>query len=332
MTVYSKSKILFISWAENCSRSDTIAKLLGGNSKMVYAGSLGSHYTTVWLKYLVQSWRTWKLLQQERPRVVMVMVPPIFVCIPVYIYTKLFKAGFITDNHTAAFTMSRWQPLLFLNAWFGKRALTNVVTNRHLRSYFDSWRAPASVIGDLPVKFERIKTYPLTGEFFITVICSFNDDEPLDQIWAVAAQMPKVTFYVTGKLKDAPARLLTKQPANMVMTDFLSYEEYAGLIQGSHGVMVLTTRDHTMQRGAYEAVALGTPIITSDWPVLRETFSRGALFVDNSPASLKAAISELQKSSQKFKREVAALRRERAEIWQERERELQAVIANKLGS
>lgn len=332
MAVHSKSKLLFISWAENCSRSDTIAKLLGGSSKMVYAGNLGSHYATVWLKYLVQSWRTWKLLRQERPRVVMVMVPPIFVCIPVYLYAKLFKAGFITDNHTAAFTMARWQPLLFLNAWFGKRALTNVVTNSHLRSYFDSWRAPASVIGDLPVQFERIKPYPLTGKFIITVICSFNEDEPLDQVWEVAAQMPRVTFYVTGKLDDAPSRLLANQPANMVMTDFLAYEAYAGLIQGSHGVMVLTTRDHTMQRGAYEAVALGTPIITSDWPVLRETFSRGALFVDNSPASLKAAIGELQKNLQRLKREVAALRRERAQIWQERERELQAVIANQLGN
>ena len=32
------------------------------------------------------------------------------------------------------------------------------------------------------------------------------------------------------------------------------------------GILALTTHDHTMQRGACEAVSLGVPIITSDWP------------------------------------------------------------------
>ena len=92
-TQKKSNKVLFVSWAETCSRSDTIAKLLGGKSEMVYAGRLGSHYATVWLKYILQSWETWKLLLREKPDVVLVMVPPIFICMPVYLYSMIFKAG-----------------------------------------------------------------------------------------------------------------------------------------------------------------------------------------------------------------------------------------------
>lgn len=319
-------KILFISWAENCSRSDTIARLLGGSSKMVYAVKFGSRPTTVWLKYLVQMYMTWKLLRRERPSVVLVMVPPVFICIPVYLYCKIFRAGYITDTHTAAFTMSRWKPLLFLNAWFYRRALTNIVTNAYLAEQVAAWKAPHLVIGDLPVRFDKIKAFPVNGRFTVAVICSYNPDEPLDEIWQAARELQDVDFYVTGKVKDAPRRLLDHKPENVRLTDFLALDLYAGLVRDSNAVMVLTTRDHTMQRGAYEAMALGTPIITSSWPLLRETFSKGALFVDNSPRSIASAVRTLQAAWPQYKAAIQAQKQERHELWREKENALRAAL------
>ncbi len=320
-------KILFISWAENCSRSDTIARLLGGSSKMIYAAKFGSRAATVWLKYLAQMFMTWKLLRRERPRIVLVMVPPVFICVPVYLYCKIFRAGYITDTHTAAFTMSRWKPLLFLNACLYRRALTNIVTNAHLAKQVEAWSAPFIVIGDLPVRFDKIKAFPVNGRFTIAVICSYNPDEPLDEIWQAAAELRAVDFYVTGKVKDAPPRLLNNKPENVRLTDFLALDLYAGLVRDSHAVMVLTTRDHTMQRGAYEAMALGTPIITSSWPILRETFSKGALFVDNSPQSIVNAVCELQASWPEYKTAIQTQRQERHELWREKENALRTALA-----
>ena len=66
---------------------------------------------------------------------------------------------------------------------------------------------------------------------------------------------------------------LAPKPANVSFTGFISYAEYLGLLQDSTGVMVLTTRDNTMQRGAYEALSLAVPIITSDFKVLRDCFA-----------------------------------------------------------
>lgn len=332
MAMTNNHKILFISWAENCSRSDNLARLLGGSSRMVYAGYLGSNYFTVALKYLVQMWMTWKLLWRERPRVVLVMVPPIFICVPAYLYCRLTGAGYLTDTHTAAFTMARWRPLLFLNAWFYRRALTNIVTNEHLASQVEKWRAPFVVIGDLPVQFPHVGEFPLNGRFTVTVVCSYNPDEPLDNIWEAARQLPEVDFYVTGKLKDAPARLLNSKPENMRFTDFLPLDQYAGLIKGCHAVMVLTTRDHTMQRGAYEALALGTPIITSDWPLLRQTFGKAALFVDNSPAGIVASVKRLQAAWPEYQAAVQQQREERLQIWRAREAQLRATINSKLAT
>ncbi len=323
----SGKKILFISWAENCSRSDAIARLLGGVSKMVYAVKFGSRPATVWLKYLVQMFMTWKLLKRERPSVVLVMVPPVFICVPVYLYCKIFRAGYITDTHTAAFTMSRWKPLLFLNAWFYRRALTNIVTNAHLARQVESWKAPFLVIGDLPVRFEKIKAFPVNDRFTVAVICSYNPDEPLEEIWQAARELPQVDFFVTGKVKDAPPRLVNNKPENVRLTDFLALDLYAGLVRDSHAVMVLTTRDHTMQRGAYEAMALGTPVITSDWPLLRETFSKGALFVDNTPQSIAHAVRTLQASWPEYQAAMQAQRQERHELWREKEKALHTALA-----
>ncbi len=323
------AELLFVSWAANCSRSDALAKLLGGVSKMVYVESLGSRAATVWLKYLIQMWRTWCLLLREKPRVVIVMVPPVFICAPVYLYCRLYHAGYITDTHTAAFTMSRWKPLLFLNAWFYRRALTNIVTNTHLAGQVAAWQAPYVVIGDLPVTFEKITPFPANGRFIITVICSFNADEPLDDIWQSALQLGDVDFYVTGKVKDAPARLRERKPDNVKFTDYLALDLYAGLLQASNAVMVLTTRDHTMQRGAYEAMALGTPIITSDWPLLRETFRQGALFVNNSPQDIVRAVRALQKEGPAYRTAIQAHRQERLEVWRTNERALRTALSRK---
>ena len=40
--------------------------------------------------------------------------------------------------------------------------------------------------------------------------------------------------------------------------------------------MALTTEDHTMLRGAYEAIYQGTPIIVSNSALLRVAFNEGA--------------------------------------------------------
>jgi glycosyltransferase involved in cell wall biosynthesis len=294
------------------------------------------------LKYIIQAWQTFWLLLRERPQMVLVMVPPIFAVLPVYFYCKITGNRYATDNHTAAFTMKRWQRLKFFHGWLEKHAACNIVTNDQLLHLQQTWGVPAGknfLIGDLPVQFSEIEIPPFlnhsaaaengkpNGFFAITAVCSFNPDEPLDNILQAAVKLPEVNFYCTGKLKDAPPKILERKPANVTFTDFLSVPHYAGLLKESHGVMVLTTRDLTMQRGAYEAMALGTPIITSDWPILRKTFAEGGLFVDNSAQNIVKAVEQLRADWPKFKTAIQLQRAQQHAAWTEKEKALRRILS-----
>jgi hypothetical protein len=116
------------------------------------------------------------------------------------------------------------------------------------------------------------------------VVCSFNYDEPVAAILAAARLTPDVRFFITGNPRHLTGTLAAQLPPNVTLTGFLSTPAYGGLLAGADVVLTLTTRDHTMLRGAYEAIYQGTPVIVSDWPVLVEAFELGAIHVDNTPA------------------------------------------------
>src|SRR5262245_4338936 len=100
----STGGILFISWAPFCSRSDTIARELGGRSAMIYHSFWGSNYLTILFKYFTQTVATLWILVCERPKHVFVMNPPGAACAPVWLYATLFRASYVIDAHTATFT------------------------------------------------------------------------------------------------------------------------------------------------------------------------------------------------------------------------------------
>ena len=92
--------------------------------------------------------------------------------------------------------------------------------------------------------------------------------------------------------------------------------------------MVLTTRDHTMQRGAYEAMALEKPLITSDWPLLRETFNRGTIHVDNTAAGITAGIENAVRNHRSLAVEMKTLRLERNAEFEVSLNHLVAIVKN----
>ena len=70
----SDGSLVFISWASNCSRSDNIARELGGKSYMVYHPIWGSNFFTIAFKYLTQSIETFWILLRDRPRRVLSLI------------------------------------------------------------------------------------------------------------------------------------------------------------------------------------------------------------------------------------------------------------------
>jgi len=320
--------ITYISWAANCSRSDHTARELGGVSHMVYWESLGSRPATVWLKYIGQAVRTWRILAAERPSSVFVMTPPVFAALVVWLYCATHRSPFVIDAHTAAFLHPRWRYLQRLQFWLCRRAKTTIVHNEHLRALVESHGGHATVVADIPVRFQQTEAYPLPSQFNVAVVCSFNPDEPTASIFDAAGRLPDVQFHVTGNPKALRPELRDHLPPNVRLTGFLSNGAYASLISQADAVMTLTTRDHTMLRGAWEAVYQGTPVIISNWGVLREAFDAGAIHVDNTPEDIVRAVERLRRDYGQFRQGAQALRLRKEQRWVRVRAELQALIAS----
>jgi glycosyltransferase involved in cell wall biosynthesis len=322
-------KLLFISWAKHCSRSDSIAGRLGGTSLMIYSSLWGSRYSTVLFKYLTQSLRTARVLLRYKPRTVLVMTPPVVACIPVWLYAKLTGAQYAIDAHSGAFLDRRWMSILFVHKFFSRHAKVTLVTSTFLANMVTAWGAKTQIVSDVPVCFPEPRLVKRNGHVTMTFVSTFTGDEPLENFLVAAGRAPDVQFYVTGRLEDAEPEVLKKAPGNVSFTDFLSDSDYVGLLMSSDAVICLTTEDHTMQRGAYEAVYLGKPVITSDFEILRKSFPSGSVHVTGTPEDIARGICEMKGDLRRYQREVAHLRTDKLECWRVVENTLRTLFGQK---
>jgi len=324
--VSERCRLTAISWASSCSRSDSIAQRLGGRSYMVYSPVWGSRYATIIFKYTFQALKTLWILFRTRPEVVLVMAPPVVACTPVWIYQKIAGGSYAIDAHTAAFLDPRWRPVMFLQKFFSRRAATTIVTNQHLADIVRSWGAHATIVTDVPICFPEPKRIRIKGECAMVFVSSFTRDEPLETFIEAVRRAPEIQFYVTGDYRDADPKLLADKPGNLEFTGYLPGSEYVGLVMCSSAVICLTTSDHTMQRGAYEAIFLGKPVITSNFKLLREVFHRGVVHVDITVEDIVRGIRQMRQNLDKYTLEASELKQERLKEWAGVSRQLQQLL------
>jgi glycosyltransferase involved in cell wall biosynthesis len=308
--------VTYISWAQSCSRSDHMARELGGRSHMVYLPKFGSRASTIVFKYIGQWVKTARILRRERPEVVFVMTPPLFAALPAFWYARRHHKPVVLDAHSAAFLHPRWRRWLWLQRALCRRAVTTLVHGEAIATLVREGGGHATLVPDVPITFPDLVPFPRPGGFVVAVVCSFNYDEPLAAIVDAARLMPDVSFFMTGNPKHFPAETLGELPRNLTLTGFISTATYGGLLATADVVMTLTTRDHTMLRGAYEAIYQGTPVIVSNWTLLRDAFPEGAAHVDNSPEDIVRAIKQVRRDPGVFRAGASRLRQVKLSRWE----------------
>lgn len=267
------------------------------------------------------------MLLRERPDAVFVMSPPLFAAVPVFLYSLLPGKKIVVDAHTGAFIDDMWQKVMFLQRFFCKKAIFTIVTNQELADIVNNWQARAMIVPDIPIQFPPPAPYNFKkGVHQVTLVNSFAIDEPLDEFLAAAEQFPDVQFYVTGKIDAKANRFVTSAADNVHFTGFVPDDQYHGLLKGSDLIAVMTTRDHTMQRGAYEAIYLGRPVLTSDWPILRDNFFQGAVFVDNSIQGIVDGLRKALADLEGLKKEARALRTWKLNNWEKNKQEILSAV------
>jgi glycosyltransferase involved in cell wall biosynthesis len=324
----TNDKWLIIAWAPHSRRSDMFAKELGGKLYCVhYLKFQSPPYAP--FKYILQTIRTLQLLFRDRPRFVHVQNPP-FVCgLVVYLFSCIFGAQFVLDHHSAAFA-STWNWALFIQKFLARRAVTNIVTNQYWADIVHAWGAHALIMVDPFLDLPSGETFSVKPGFNVAFIGTYAPDEPLNAVLSAAAQLPEINIYITGDTKRVSRSFLENLPPNVTCTGFLPDGQYIGLLRAVDAIMVLTTRNYTLQLGGCEAVSIGKPLITSDWPYLRQTFVRGTLYVPNTAAGIRDGISNMQNKHKELEKEVIIFRQDSRREWDVQFTRLQKMIADQV--
>jgi len=311
------AKPLFIVWYNYSRRAQTLADELQAQVSFQYENGLKGYWLTP-LRYLVQSWNTWRLLERERPEAVIVQAPPIFAPLIVAAWCELrsrrgptHRVSYSIDCHTGTFFSPWWRWALPFLRLLSRRAAVTLVTNEAALGILQSWKARGLfLVHRIPTLSPSTGTIGSEGEARVAVICSFNEDEPIAEIFASARLLPHTTFYVTGDTKRAGARLLVQKPENVILTGFLRGSAYSSLLKNVHGAVVLTNEPHALNCGAYEAVAAEKPAVISDWPDLRHCFTRGFIYVTNTPEAIATGIKKMLNEQEILIAEIIAMRSE----------------------
>src|SRR5262245_11551881 len=314
----------FITWYPYCRRSDALAEQLGARSYLVHYLKFKAPAVAP-LKYILQTLRTLWILCTDRPSVVLVANPPVVAPMVVWMLSRLLGYSFVVDSHSGAFQHSRWRWSLPLQKFLARRALATVVTNDHMAMEVRGWGARVELVQDIALNLDPEGRQARRGSFHVVFVCTYSVDEPLEEAAEAARLLPDVEFTWTGDPRYAPAGLRENLPANVRLAGFLPDADYLALLRGADAILVLTREDHTMQRGGYEAMSLEKPLITSDWPLLREVFARGTVHVDNTAAAIASAVARIRASPESWRREMAAQRRDRRGISSEQVENLRRV-------
>lgn len=312
-------------------RSKVLARELGVDSLHYVYATTRRGAASALFRYGYQAFKTLLILFRERPRLVFVQSPPSFAVLFVYLYCALGRVHYVVDAHSAAFTVSIWSRPAWLQRILARRAITTIVTNDHFARVMQDRGGQTFVLRDIPTSFQVSGTYPMNSGFNVAMVNTFAADEPLREVFEAARRLPDVHFYVTGKKKNAPADMLKQAPANFHFTGFLPEAGYYALLNSAHAVLCLTTRNHTMQRGACEALSLGRPIITSDWPLLREYFNKGTVHVPNTVDGICQGVRTMKDAYAAYQVEIKTLQLEQRREWLQKQAALMTLINSKLG-
>jgi glycosyltransferase involved in cell wall biosynthesis len=315
-------KTVFLVWAPHSIRAKNLTEHLDAKLYLISYKFKKKIYSPI--KYIKLFINTLLILKKEKPQIIICQSPPIFCALATIIYQYLTstKCNIAIDMHTGAFDKP-WSYLQPLNRWIMKKVYMIIVTNSELKDSVCSDIKRKIIVLEDPLssfEIERKITHDERLEkndkfFKIAVISSFAPDEPLEEILDAAATMSEVLFYITGDMSKAAKHLLEKKANNVIFTGFLDYNDYVSLLQSINVIMVLTKRNKTMLAGAYEALALQKPLITSDWPPLRRYFYKGTVHVDNSLKEIQEAIEIVRKRSEEMVRDIGDLRIEKNNEW-----------------
>lgn len=311
----SASKYVWITW-ERQRRSQELSEAFNAH---LFEVIVEKNYL---LRLLLCSFETFRILKKEKPDLVFVQNPSLILAALACVLKPLFGYRLVVDRHSnfdmEAVTSSKPLQIILqrMSDYSLRAADMTIVTNAWLSSLTHKIGGKAVILPDKIPNLDRARNMQLTGRHNVLFISTFAEDEPLKEVIEAALLLGEdYVIYVTGNSKRADPQLIHSSPKNVIFTGYLEESSYQSHMAAADVVLGLTTRPHTLLCGAYEAVALGRPMVLSSHDALLQYFSKGRIATDNSPQSIASAIREAVLRKEQLEVEVRQLRRQIGDAW-----------------
>lgn len=317
---------VWLAW-ERQRRSLELAGRLGARLELCIFEDRG------FLRYPLSIARTVRIFRDIRGGTVFAQNPSLVLAALAGLLKRVFGYRLVVDRHSNFTFLCGTPPgpkrmlLDFLSNLTLRLADVTIVTNPGLAARVERMggrpfvlpdpfpKVPAAALAAARTRPPRTPGAPLEVLF----VSSWAFDEPIAAaLEACRSLRGKVNVRVTGRPKAAYAKLLEGRPDNFIPTGFLSDDDYFALMARCDAVMCVTSRDCTLVCGAYEAIALGKPMILGDTEALRDWFDAGALYTDGTAADLSRVLGDLEGELPALEEGVRALLARREVEWSER--------------
>jgi len=253
-----------------------------------------------WARYPFLLFATLRTLLAHRPDTLIVQCPSIILGVWVGLLRPVLRYRLVADCHNGAvlpwcYQFGLYRALVrFIHrtadvCWVTNARLVEVVLKNGGRSLVLPDRVP-SLHSPVPTNVAPGARVTETQPS-IVFICSYASDEPYAAVIEAARTLGAgVEWEITGNMKRADPHLVRNLPPQVRLTGYLSEPDYVALLAHADVLVDLTLMDDCLLCGAYEAVALGKPLVTSDTQALRDYFRQGAVYTKPDAASIAAAV------------------------------------------
>jgi glycosyltransferase involved in cell wall biosynthesis len=317
---------VFMTWVPSSSRTDLLCDAFTAQPYYVRYFPKKTLFQTL-LRYFFAAFQTILYLSRSKPSIIFVMNQPVFLPMIVFIYSRITKARYVLDSHSGLFNKKRWRAFTPIMKQIYRACWLNIAHNEHDAAKYRLWGAKTVVVGTEVYPYDSYEKIDLETKDNVVVIGNYAADEPTEEVLAAGTALGNVHFYFTGEIERAKRKIdLNKLPANITLTDFVPRKQFIGLVKAADVALVLVKTENTMQMGAWEAMSCNTPVILSDWSLLRATFSKGAIFVRNTPESIQEGVKTFFSNRDALKRDIARLKREKNALWKNEINTVEAIL------
>lgn len=301
---------IWISWTQQ-RRNEGIASGIGAKLYIF------SYEKYKFFRYPLSVISTLCTLVKERPQICCAMLPSIFCAALLALVKCIFKYKLIIDLHTLnvyyVLGDGRRRTLYdhLLQYSLHKGDLIIVSNDHYAREIGQLIQKIFSLPDRIP---ENTRLSGVTDDSRdgrrVLCICSYDPDEPYEELFTAASNMADIDFFFSGNFRvlEKTGKKLPDHP-NIHFTGFLPSQEYEQLLCLANVVVVATELEGCLCCGAYEALAAGKPLVLSSTQALIGYFEKGPIYTQNNAKDIEKAIRLALEKQEEF----AALIRIRAE-------------------